>query len=364
MDRVLYNSFNGRFSDNPRGIYEELARRGLELEHVWTTREAAPDDFPEGVVTSVPGTEEHRRLVDGARWIVANVEMRDELRKRDGQTFLQTWHGTPLKRIGYDNRWVHANPDAFERDVQEYERWDYLISANPLSTRVFRDEDAFRGFAGEIIETGYPRNDALNAADRDEVRARVRAELGIEDDRTVVLYAPTWRDNLLHTQGPDAFALELDFEVLTDALGDDHVFLLRTHFLVGAKVAEAAGEAAINVSDHTDVRELYLAADVLITDYSSVMFDFAITGKPMLFFTYDLEFYRDEMRGFYFDFEEQAPGPLCRTTEEVIAVLADRDGALEDYAGRYAAFADEYCSLEDGRAAERVVDRVFGEAAR
>ena len=226
MDRVVYNSFNGRFSDNPRGIYEELARRGLELEHVWTTRSTEPDDFPAEVVTSVPGTEEHRRLVDGARWIVANVEMRDELRKRDGQTFLQTWHGTPLKRIGYDNRWVHANPAAFERDVMEYERWDYLISANPLSTRVFRDEDAFRGFAGEIIETGYPRNDALNAADREEVRARVRSELGIEDGRTVVLYAPTWRDNLLHEQGPDAFALKLDLDELAGRLGEDHTFLL------------------------------------------------------------------------------------------------------------------------------------------
>jgi CDP-glycerol glycerophosphotransferase len=364
MTRIAYNSFHGRFSDNPRAIYEELASRGGELEHLWTSREAEPDSFPAGVIKSAPGTERHRDDVAAADYIVANVEMREDLRKRDGIVFLQTWHGTPLKKIGYDNNWVKANPAGFERDVREYERWDYLISPNPLSTRIFREEDAFRGFAGEIIETGYPRNDALNAPDRYRVRAEVRERLGLEDGRTVVLYAPTWRDNLFHTEGPDSFSLTLDLEAMAERLGDDHAFLLRTHFLVGASVAESAGEAAINVSDYPDIRELYLAADVLITDYSSAMFDFAITGKPMVFFTYDLEHYRDEMRGFYFDFEAQAPGPLCRTTDEVIAVLADRDGSLAPFADRYRAFAAEYCALEDGRASARVVDRVFAEVLR
>jgi CDP-glycerol glycerophosphotransferase len=361
VTRVAYNSFNGRYSDNPRAIYEELASRGLDLEHVWTSREASPDEFPEGVLISNPGSEPHRREVEKADYIVSNVEMREELRKREGVVFLQTWHGTPLKRIGYDNKWVKANPLGFERDVREYERWDYLISPNPLTTRVFRDEDAFRGFDGEIIETGYPRNDALNAANRDEVRSRVRARLGIEDGRTAVLYAPTWRDNLFHEEGPDSFSLSLDLGVLGDRLGDGYAFLLRTHFLVAASVSEAVGDAAINVSDYPDIRELYLAADVLITDYSSAMFDFAITGKPMLFFTYDLEFYRDEMRGFYFDFEAEAPGPLCRTVEEVISVLSDSDRALAPYSDRHEAFAASYCALEDGQAAKRVVDRVFAE---
>jgi CDP-glycerol glycerophosphotransferase len=356
---VVYNSFNGRYSDNPRAIYEELARRDGHRTHLWTAPEPGAPAFPSGTSLIVPGTAEHARAVDGAKYIVANVEMREHLRKAPGMVFLQTWHGTALKRIGYDNRYVHANPAGFERDVEEYRRWDYLISPNAFTSGIFHS--AFRGFEGEILETGYPRNDILNAPDRDEIRARVRASLGIEPGQTAVLYAPTWRDNLYHEQGPAAFTLALDLDEVARQLGDDHVLLLRLHFLVEGKLGDTRGGVVRNVSGYEDIRDLYLAADVLITDYSSVMFDFAITGKPLLFYTYDLQHYRDELRGFYFDFEAEAPGPLCMDMDELIAALRDPDGTRRQFADRYAAFRERYCSLEDGRAAQRVVDRVFTE---
>jgi CDP-glycerol glycerophosphotransferase len=358
--RVVYNSFNGRFSDNPRAIYEELARRtGDGTRHVWTADGRPSTVFPPATRTVVPGTWRHLQAVERAKYVVANVEMREQLHKRPGVTFLQTWHGTALKRIGYDNRYVVANPAGFERDVREYARWDYLISPNAFTSGIFHS--AFRGFQGEILETGYPRNDALNAPDRDAVRARVRAALGAEDGQTVVLYAPTWRDNLFHEHGPGGFSLALDVDELARRLGDDHLFLLRLHFLVSAQLGDTRGGAVRNVSSYEDIRELYLAADVLVTDYSSVMFDFAITGKPLLFYTYDLDFYRDELRGFYFDFEAEAPGPLCRTMDELIGALTDLDGVRASYAERYAAFSRRFCSLEDGQASKRVVDRVFAD---
>jgi len=356
---VVYNSFNGRFSDNPRAIYEELARRTDGWTHLWTAAARERSVLPPETTPIVPGTPAHARSLDSADYVVANVEMRDRLRKRPGMVFLQTWHGTALKRIGYDNRYVHANPAAFERDVDEYRRWDYLLSPNAFTSAIFHS--AFRGFEGEILETGYPRNDILNAPDREDVRTRVRASLGIEEGQVAVLYAPTWRDNLVHEHGPSGFTLALDVDAVAEQLGDDHVLLLRLHFLVDAKLGDTRGGAVRNVSEYEDIRELYLAADVLVTDYSSVMFDFAITGKPLLFYTYDLEFYRDELRGFYFDFEGQAPGPLCRDTDELIAALADAEGVRRAYAARYAAFQARYCHLDDGYASKRVVDRVFGE---
>jgi CDP-glycerol glycerophosphotransferase len=357
MAVVVYNSFNGRYSDNPRGIYEELARRTDGWSHLWTA--AGPDRgvLPPQTTPIVPGTPEHASAVDSAKYIVANVEMREHLRKRPGMVFLQTWHGTALKRIGYDNRYVHANPAGFERDVDEYRRWDYLISPNAFTSSIFHS--AFRGFEGEIIETGYPRNDILNAPDREQVRARVRASLGIEDGQLAVLYAPTWRDNLYHERGPDSFTLALDVDEVARRLGDDHVLLLRLHFLVAGSVADARGGTVRNVSAHEDIRELYLAADILVTDYSSAMFDFAVTGKPLLFYTYDLEHYRDELRGFYFDFEAEAPGPLCSDMDELLSALADLDGTRRQFAERYAAFRQRYCYLDDGSAARRVVDRIF-----
>jgi CDP-glycerol glycerophosphotransferase len=356
--RVVYNSFQGRFSDNPRAIYEELARRTQDCTHVWTGGKSEPGSFPDGTRVVLPGTADHRHEVQQAKYVVANVEMREQLDKRPGVVFLQTWHGTALKRIGYDNRYVVANPAAFERDVREYERWDYLISPNAFTSSIFHS--AFRGFQGEILETGYPRNDVLNAPERDEIRARVRAELGIEEGKTVVLYAPTWRDDLFHEHGPGGFSLALDVAELARRLGDDHVFLLRLHFLVSGELGDT-GDAVRNVSGYEDIRDLYLAADILITDYSSVMFDFAITGKPLIFYTYDLEYYRDELRGFYFDFEAEAPGPLCGDMDELISALTDLPGTERSHADRYARFRERFCSLEDGHAARRVVDRVFAD---
>jgi CDP-glycerol glycerophosphotransferase len=360
-DTVVYNSFHGRFSDNPRAIFEELSRRTSEATHVWTASPERAAPFPPDTPLVVPGTWRQLWTVERARYVVANVEMRDTLSRRRGVTFLQTWHGTPLKRVGYDNRYVLANPEAFERDVREYARWDYLISPNRFTTGLLHD--AFRGFAGEILEVGYPRNDALNAPDRDAVRARVREALGIEEGQVAVLYAPTWRDDSVHERASSDFALALDVGEFTERLGDEHVLLLRLHFLVAAR-AQAEHSAIRDVSAYEDIRELYLAADVLITDYSSVMFDFAITGKPMVFYVYDLEFYRDELRGFYFDFEPEAPGPLCRTTGEVVAALEDLAAIRRSYGERYDAFRVRYNHLDDGRASRRVVERVFAALLR
>jgi CDP-glycerol glycerophosphotransferase len=137
------------------------------------------------------------------------------------------------------------------------------------------------------------------------------------------------------------------------------VFLVRAHWHSGA-TEEVRGEAVLDVTAYQDLRELYLAADVLVTDYSSSMFDFAVTRKPILFYTYDLEYYRDVLRGFYWDFETEAPGPLLRTTPEVVAALEDLDGVVERSAERYEAFRERFCHLDDGRASARVLEAVFG----
>src|SRR6185312_833190 len=128
---------------------------------------------------------------------------------------------------------------------------------------------------------------ALNAPDREQVRRRMRQSLGIPDGTTAILYAPTWRETMVDARGTHGFSLALDVEALARSLGEGHVFLLRVHYMIAAALADGHG-AMLNVSDVPDIRDLYLAADVLVTDYSSAMFDFAVTGKPMVFYTYDL----------------------------------------------------------------------------
>jgi CDP-glycerol glycerophosphotransferase len=124
-------------------------------------------------------------------------------------------------------------------------------------------------------------------------------------------------------------------------------------------VVDTAPRGTLDVSTYPDIAELYLASDVLVTDYSSVMFDYANTRKPQLFFTYDLDHYRDTLRGFYFDFEAEAPGPLLRTSDELVEALRSLDAVTAAHKPAYDAFHDRFCALEDGHAAERVIDRVF-----
>jgi len=188
----------------------------------------------------------------------------------------------------------------------------------------------------------------------------VRRRLGIPNGKRVVLYAPTWRDNQFYASGRYRFDLRLDLERAWQVLGPDHVLLIRGHHHLANDVqAGARRDFALNVTGYPDISELFLISDVLITDYSSVMFDFAVTGRPMLFFTYDLEQYRDQLRGFYFDFEAEAPGPLLATSEEVLAAAGNADQLADGYSSAYQRFAAKYCPLDDGKAGARICDRLF-----
>ena len=351
-ETVVFASWNGRYSDSPRALSEELWRRGAPVEHVWVLGEGA-GPVPDRVTTVAPGSAAHLTHLQHARYIVSNDALSTPFRKTRGTTYLQTWHGTPLKRIAFDLAPMDVEgrePFRAAELGRDVARWDVLISPNRYSTDVLRR--AFR-YEGEVLETGYPRNDLLLAPERDEIRARVRRELRIEEGACAVLYAPTWRDG-------DPFQLKLDLQRVTRTLGDGYVLLVRAHGLVAHTARLGSARNVRHVTAFQDIRELYLPADALITDYSSAMFDFALTRKPMLFFTYDLQWYRDHLRGFYFDFEAEAPGPLLVSSCEVIEALQDLDRVRADHADAYERFRQRFCHLDDGKATERVVDALFG----
>jgi CDP-glycerol glycerophosphotransferase (TagB/SpsB family) len=350
--RVVWNSFQGQFSDSPRALFEALQRRGDAIDSVWLASPRRRGDFPAGVATVEHGSAAARAALESADLVVTSDHLDLDWDKQPGTVYLQTWHGTPLKRIHHDVRWAPEGRLArLDRDVA---RWDAMLSPNPASTPLLRR--AF-GFTGPVHETGYPRNDVLTGADAQGAREAVRRPLGVPDGATVVLYAPTWRDDVVFATGEHT--LPLDIGEFARSLGDEHVLLLRLHSLVSERIQLAEGAPVRDVSAHPDIRELYLAADVLVTDYSSAMFDFAVTGRPILLFTYDLADYRDRLRGFYFDLEEIAPGPLLATSDEVLAALQDLDAVRAAHAGRYATFRRTFNPHDDGHATERVLDRFF-----
>ncbi|MES9543451.1 CDP-glycerol glycerophosphotransferase family protein [Actinomadura sp. NPDC000600] len=372
-DIAVFSSYDGnQYSCSPRAVYEELVRRDTDLECVWISRD---DQFAVGgkAETVLAGSREHFRVLARARYIVTNQAMPAWFLKREGQTYLQTWHGTPLKRIAYDLRdmpYQRIEPlDWMEREVP---RWDLLLSPSPYATQVMRR--AFR-YEGEVLEAGFPRNDILSTPEWERIGAHVRKRLGIPQGKKVVLYAPTWRDDRYHGGGRHGFSMELDLDTMRQALGDDHVLLLRTHHLITDRdlrltnriaadrlAGSDSGPFIIDVSRYPDIAELYMAADVLVTDYSSAMFDYAILGRPIVLYTYDLDWYRDHLRGFYFDLEAEAPGPVVRTTADVAEAVRAAPAGEQRYADAYDRFFVKYCPHDDGQAASRVVDRIFGKA--
>lgn len=359
---VLFESFQGHYATcNPLAISDELQRRKTGLGIYWSVTDLSVP-VPEGTIPLVRLSEAWYEALAECKYVVNNNTWPAFFRKADGQVLLQTWHGTPLKRICHDFN-DHFLPD-YQRYLTMLDResasWDYLISPNGFSSPVFRGAFAYNG---EILETGYPRNDAIVRADSSR-RERVRSSYGIPEDTKVVLYAPTWRANVFVGQpGRYKRVLYLDSTRAGEALGKDYIILVRGHSKTFAHGMSAVGSNVVDVTDYPDINDLYLASDVLVTDYSSVMFDFAITQKPILFLTPDLVSYRDVIRGFYFDFDEVAPGPLLNTTDEVVEALQNLDALSVQYQRRYEAFRSKFTSLEDGGASSRVVEAVFGDDA-
>jgi CDP-glycerol glycerophosphotransferase len=331
------------YSCNPRAIYEKARELVPECRGVWVVRRNAVDAIPPGVEYVFPRSPEYFDVIGRAKYLINNVNFPNHLVKREGSVHVQTHHGTPLKRMGLDLKQAESQGRGmdFDKLLERIARWDFSISSNRHSTEVW--ERVYPG-TYETLEIGYPRNDVLANATPAEIE-RVRTGLGIAPGQTAVLYAPT------HREYDDGYVPRLDVGRLAAALGPDHVVLARPHYFYDPEPLE--GAQIVDVASHPSVEELCLAADVLLTDYSSIMFDYAVLDRPIVIHAPDWDEYRAR-RGVYFDLLAEPPGTVARTQEEVAAaVAAPGDGAR-------AAFRDRFCALDDGRAAERLIHRVWG----
>ena len=357
---IVFETFFGKsYSDSPKYIYEYLLNNYPGKYHIiWSTTSRS---------TKIPGrhTKVKRNslrycyYMARSKYFVFNVRQPEWFNKREGMIFLETWHGTPLKRLVFDQEEVLAASPLYKSQFYRHSQmWDYLVAANKFSSEAFRS--AFL-FDKEMLEFGYPRNDILHSPERNKIASEIRRKLHIPENKKTILYAPTWRDDEYYGHGAYKFALKLDLRLLREQLGPDYVVLLRTHYFIADSIdVTGIEDFAVNVSKYNDISELYLISDILITDYSSVFFDYANLKRPILFFTYDLEKYRDMLRGFYMDIEKEVPGPLLFTTEEVVDAILNIDDVRAEYQERYEEFYERFCSLEDGHASENIVKHVFG----
>ena len=253
-----------------------------------------------------------------------------------------------VETLGLDRPGSRQKASRVAKIEREANEWSLLVAQNPHSTKVFRQAYAY---AGEIIESGYPRNDAL--FDSGELRRQVRDTLNIPKGNTVVLYAPTWRDN--SAGKPDL----IQAGAMADALGPDFTVLLRGHSVSLRRGLNVEAAGVIDVTSFNDPSGLMAAADVLLTDYSSIMFDFSVTEKPIIFYVPDWDEYTGSGRGVYFDLADKAPGPLCRTRGEVIAALEDLTEGHRMYHEAYSAWRKEFNPWDNPRSSVAVFSRIL-----
>jgi CDP-glycerol glycerophosphotransferase len=331
------------YSCNPRAIYERARELAPHIHGIWVVNTDGASSVPDGVDYVMAGSRDYFDLIARASWFVNNVNFPNNLVKREGQTHVMTHHGTPLKHMGLDLQVERA-----AALLKRCSRWDFSVSQNAFTTPIW---ERVYPTGYESLETGYPRNDRLaNATDDDY--ARVREELGIEPGRKVVLYTPT------HREYQQEYVPVLDLAAVADGLGEDWLVLARAHYFYDAdeqmRELHRAGRLK-DVSKYPSIEELCIAADVLVTDYSSIMFDYAVLDRPIVIHAPDWDEYKAR-RGTYFDLMEERPGPITGSEAELVDVLRSGDdpGARER-----AHFRARFSYLDDGRAAERVVRRVL-----
>ncbi|MEW2436486.1 bifunctional glycosyltransferase family 2 protein/CDP-glycerol:glycerophosphate glycerophosphotransferase [Streptomyces caniferus] len=363
---VVFESHLGKqYSDSPRAIYEEMRRQGLEFEAIWSYA-GSPKNFPKGVTLVRRWSLPYLKALAQAEFWVDNQSYPLKLTKRPETTYIQTWHGSALKNMGFDQPALKAQTRqqqaAQQRSLDRFDR--FLIRSEHDVHTLAR---AFRLKEKTLLRVGYPRNDALVRTRQREAalgareRGPLAAQLGIPADKTVLLYAPTFRK----TGGRHArFELPFDVERFADHFGDRYVLLVRSHYLNHVVLPPTVEGRVIDVSARHDVTPLLELADGLITDYSSVMFDYALLDRPLVFFTYDYDEYVHEDRGTYFDLLEHAPGPVVRTEEDFHQAIKSFESQSAEYAKSRKEFVAKFGEYDQGNAAQSIVDQFFAQWSR
>lgn len=336
------------YACSPAAIYEKAKELAPSVRGVWVVKKGGT--LPAGVPGVVAGTRPYYRAIARAKYLVNNATFPPEVVKRPGSVHVQTHHGTPLKTMGLDQPRFPASLGNFnaERLRRNIAKWDFSVTANRHTTLLWDRQFPIKG---ETLETGYPRNDRLARADAAAVAA-AREELGIAPGERVILYAPT------HREWHATFTPVLDVDAFAEALGDNTRVLMRGHYFYGGVGLPPRHPRVMDVSSHPAVETLMIASDVLMTDFSSIMFDYAVLDRPLVIYAPDWEIYKTT-RGVTFDLATEHAGTFARSFDELVEAF--RSGQVEgpEAAEYRARFRERFCSLEDGNAAERVVRRVF-----
>ena len=367
---VLLSTFDGKsYADSSKAIYLHMlnAEEYKDYKFIWSFKNPERyKELEENKNTKVvkKGSKEHEIYLLKSKYWIVNHRAADYQHPKKNQVYLQCWHGTPLKKLGFDlgktKNALNTTNELKNKYQTEAKKFTYLVSPSEFATEKFTSCFNLRNLKKEncIIEEGYPRNDFLYNYTEDDIQI-IKQKLGIENiNKKIILYAPTWRDNQHKAGVGYTYKTEVNFDMLREELGDDYIILFRAHYFVANTFNFEKYKGFIyNVSDLDDINELYVISDILITDYSSVFFDYANLKRPMIFYMYDLEEYQNNMRGFYIDLNE-LPGEVVKTEKELIKAIENEKNNFV-YAEKYKEFNNKFNYLDDGQASKRVVNKII-----
>lgn len=367
---ILFSTFNGKsYADSPRAIYEYVLGKGeyKNYNFIWAFKN--PDSYKflennKNTKVIKQGTRVYERYMSKAKYWIFNYRAADHQYPKKNQVFLQCWHGTPLKRLGYD---LEATDNALNTKNEirykyrtDAKKFKYLISPSKFATEKFISAWNLKEIDKDscVIETGYPRNDFLHNYNKKDIES-IKQKLGIKNiNKKIILYAPTWRDNQHDSKLGYTYKTEVNFDKLKKELAKDYIILFRAHYLVANEFNFSKYKGFIyDVSKIDDISKLYVISDILITDYSSVFFDYANLKRPIIYYMYDLDAYKDDIRGFYLKLEE-LPGNIVQTEAELIKEIENVSSNFK-YDDKYKEFNRKYNYLDDGNASKRVVERII-----
>ena len=353
---IFFESFHGQsYSHNPKYIYEKMLEMGYDNKYKFIWSYEGDLKIPGNPIVVNRSEEEYYKYLAVSKFWINNISFPVK-EKRKNTIYLQTTHGTPLKRMGID---IESNSSKIVKGniTVEAKKWNYLISPNNYSYKIFKR--AFM-YNKKILNVGYPANDIFYSDDLDLKRSKIKSKLKINNNKKIILYAPTFRDISVNSEGKHYFDLQIDLNSLYDNFKDDYIILLRLHYLISdvLDIDSNLKDFIYDVSKYDDIHELCLISDVLITDYSSVFFDFTHTKKPILFFTPDFNEY-ESTRGLYLDIKKDLPGPLLFDMNDLINGITELDKIQEKFQDIYDKFYDKYCNLGHGDASKKVVNALF-----
>lgn len=356
-DHIMMSSFWGRnnqFNDNPEALYRYVSKHFPDMTTIIMMKDAicSYPEYPNAKVVSY-GTKEYWYYLARAKYFVNNVNFTEPERvKRKNQVEVQTMHGTPLKTLGFDvlDDWKDAS---YLETLRKNKNWDYLITPSDWVSEYA--QKAFQ-VSPQIIKSGYPRNDKLfSNKDLQEI-ASLKVKLGLPVNKKIIAYAPTWRK-----KAETSISEYLDIQSFYDAIPDDTFVVLKNHhFEPWTGLSSKFNDKFAYADEEASIEEIYIVSDALITDYSSVMFDYILLKKPMIFYAFDYETYI-ESRGINFDFRNEAPGPLIENQSDLHQWISCFEDISSKFTKNISDFEQKFVQYDIGNACEQVISQIMGD---